>query len=80
LAQQCFTGTGRTDDQNVRLGDFDIVFALFMCFNAFEWYAQHRENALGAFLADHIVIEEFFDVAGKECLAGLIIPSVLLRE
>jgi hypothetical protein len=56
-ANRVFSGTGRADQQDVRLRKFDVI-VLGLVFEAFVMIVNRdREHLLGVVLADHIVVE-----------------------
>ncbi len=62
LREQRLAAAGRTDEQDVRLGEFDLARALARMVEALVVIVhRHREHALGAVLADDIIVEHVAD-------------------
>ena len=58
LCQQGLARTGRTDQQDVALGQFDVVFLAQVLEALVMVVHRHRQDALGSLLADHVLIEQ----------------------
>ncbi len=66
LREQGLTGTGRTDQKNVRLRKLDAVFCFFIALmlNALVVVVNRdRKNTLRAVLTDDVIIERGFDLS-----------------
>ena len=67
FSQQGFTATGRTNQQNVTLGQFDIIFFLPGFQTLVMVIDRHRKHLFGTLLADHIFVEDILDfVRGRQ--------------
>src|SRR5450830_1625279 len=58
LRQQRLARTGWTDQQNIALGQFDIILLAEMLEALVMVVHRYRQNALGSCLTDHILIEQ----------------------
>src|SRR6478609_5350268 len=64
LGQQRLAGAGRPDQQDVRLGELDLVAAaaLLLDFDPLVVVVDRdRQLLLGLFLADHVLVEKLLD-------------------
>jgi len=65
LGQQGFTRTGRTDEQDVALGQLDVVLLAEVLEALVMVVHRHRKNALGGLLPDHVLVEQFGDLVRR---------------
>jgi hypothetical protein len=86
-AKQRLSGTGRTDQQDVRLREFDVV-VLGLVFEAFVVIVNRdREHLLGVVLANHVVVENLAEFLRRRdavaCLLergpGILVYNVLAQ-
>ncbi|KAG1533238.1 hypothetical protein G6F50_015938 [Rhizopus delemar] len=63
LGQQRLARTGRADQQDVRLRQFDVVVLLPALDALVVVVHGHGQGALGAVLADHVLVENLEDLA-----------------
>src|SRR6185312_14660133 len=72
LRQQRLARTGRTDQQDVRLGELDVVVLRLMIEPLVVIVDGDREHLLGVILADHVVVENLADfLRGRDAVARL---------
>ena len=67
LREQRLAGAGRADQQDVRLGELDLVAAARLLLDLDPLVVvvdRDRELLLGLFLADHVLVEELLDLLG----------------
>ena len=62
LGEQCLAAAGRADEQDVRLGEFDVVVLLSVVEALVVVVHGDGENLLGVILADDIVVEDLADL------------------
>jgi hypothetical protein len=62
LREQSLAATGRADEQNVRLGQLDIGTLGAVVEPLVVIVHRHRQHALGALLADHVIVEDIADL------------------
>ena len=65
LRQQRLAGAGRADQQDVRLGDLDVVVLLAVRQPLVVVVHRNREHPLGVVLADHVVVQDLADLARR---------------
>ena len=73
LGEQSLAAAGRADQQDVRLGELDLVAGLRAVGEALVMVVDRdREDALGAVLADHIIVEDLADLRrSRDAVASL---------
>ena len=73
LGEQRLAAAGRADQQDVGLGELDVGAGLGAVVEALVMVVDgDREHALGAVLADHIIVEHLADLGrGRDPVAGL---------
>ena len=64
LGQQGLAATGGTEEQDIRLAELDVLRAHLGVDPLVVVVDRHRQDLLGAFLPDHIVIENGLDIGG----------------
>ena len=70
LRQQRFTGTGRADQQDVRLRELDVVVLGRVIEALVVVVDGDREHFLGVVLTDHVIIENLADfLRGRDAIA-----------
>ncbi len=83
LRQQRLARTGRAEQQNVRLGDLDVIVLLGVGQTLVVVVHRNAQNLLCLVLADHVVIEHLADLARRrDAVAGLdqVRPVVLAND
>ena len=71
LRQQRLAGAGRADQQDVGLGQFDVVVLRRVVQTLVVVVHGHREHALGLELADHVIVEDLADfLRRRNAVAG----------
>src|SRR5574343_2036795 len=66
FAQQCFAGAGRTDQQDVALGQLNGIQRALGRHSSKVGLDGNRQRALGGILSDHVFIQAMNDFAGFE--------------
>jgi hypothetical protein len=72
LREQGLAAAGRADQQDVGLGELDVIALGAVGESLVVVVHRHRQHALGVVLADHVVVEDGADVdRGGHAVAGL---------